>query len=820
MTTAVGRDEHRAARTAIDAHFTGRAAPATEMTMRAHLPGCPDCRAFYRRHHLLACLDPAAVPAEERIGRGLGFRTRRGPSFRDWLRTLVIPVGATAVAAAALLIVARPGADVAPVARGANAVTGPRAAAPARVSVRPGCAHARAAPGIDAERGGAGVRVHESFGAPLPRDLRRRRAAARLLVPSRVARGCAPPAALRAAAGPGPHELPEAVQHAVGGQRLTIHALFAASRRRRRGDRGRGCAAAPAGGALVSRLGGPMSRCVARDVDVLRSRAIAAAVGARRAAGRPSGVGRRARPRAFALIIGVNAERRRRRSPAALRRRRRGPLPRAVPRARARGPTCSSGSTTNTRRLHPQAVAEALTRARRELERRVEQVARATSRTPARAASRRSLYFVYAGHGDVDERRGYLALEDARLFGSRSLSRGRRARRAPTETHFIVDACYSLFLALRARPGRRAPRPRTASRRSRRLAARPGVGLPAVDLVGRREPRVGGVPGGGLQPRGPLRPARRRRRRRRRADQLSARSRRSSQRANAAIPNERFRPDVYAQRAARRRNSARPAAAPRQRLRLEGPTGAAHYLLEDARGVRLLTSTATGHACQSMRPAGRRAAVPAPGRRRHGAVRAARDGPVSLAIARNEPPAQRGSRGAAQDAFNQLFALVFDGDAVDVWARRRTKSARAGGRRAPPRRGPPAGEPSANRGKTAIGVGVAAALAAGGLRCPRTGSTTTPRRPRASAMRPRATRASPPATARRRACHRRRRRHRHRPVAAVAAAEQTPPPPADLSALFGSSTSAQDRGDVAILNIDMFAPPSNRAPSIVTGKED
>jgi hypothetical protein len=268
MTSAVGRDEHRAARTAIDAHFAGRAAPATEMTMRAHLPGCPDCRAFYRRHHLLARLDPAAVPAEERIGRGLGFRTRRGPSFRHWLRRLVIPFGATAVAAAALLIVARPGANIAPVARGANAMT---ARAPQHLLVY------RFAPGArtpallqGSMRSGdelafaytnpSGRRYLAIFGVDEQRHVYWFHPAWRAGAPA--------PAALPAAAGPGPHELPEAIQHAVVGQRLTIHALFA--------DRAVGVEeieaavrGGAAGGALVSRLGGDVA-VIARDVDVAR----------------------------------------------------------------------------------------------------------------------------------------------------------------------------------------------------------------------------------------------------------------------------------------------------------------------------------------------------------------------------------------------------------------------------------------------------------------------------------------------------------------------------------------------------------------------
>ena len=64
-----------------------RRAPAAEKEMRAHLPTCADCHELYERHLLLATLDPAGVPMETRLARGLGMRpapvARR--AFFGWL---------------------------------------------------------------------------------------------------------------------------------------------------------------------------------------------------------------------------------------------------------------------------------------------------------------------------------------------------------------------------------------------------------------------------------------------------------------------------------------------------------------------------------------------------------------------------------------------------------------------------------------------------------------------------------------------------------------------------------------------------------------
>jgi hypothetical protein len=80
-------------RTHVDRHFAGTIAPDAEHAMREHMPTCEVCRDLYRRHLLLARLDPEALPSEERVARGLGLRTAP--------RLLAMRLGLTAAAAAA-----------------------------------------------------------------------------------------------------------------------------------------------------------------------------------------------------------------------------------------------------------------------------------------------------------------------------------------------------------------------------------------------------------------------------------------------------------------------------------------------------------------------------------------------------------------------------------------------------------------------------------------------------------------------------------------------------------------------------------------------
>jgi hypothetical protein len=95
---------------AIDAHFAGTISPEDERSMRAHLSDCERCQLRYRRHLLLAKLDPHALDAEERIGRALGIsKPQRVTSSSSPFTTLVrgvtpIRIAATLALAAVLVL--------------------------------------------------------------------------------------------------------------------------------------------------------------------------------------------------------------------------------------------------------------------------------------------------------------------------------------------------------------------------------------------------------------------------------------------------------------------------------------------------------------------------------------------------------------------------------------------------------------------------------------------------------------------------------------------------------------------------------------------
>jgi hypothetical protein len=242
MMNTANADPHRAARAAIDAHFAGHASPAAEAAMRAHLPACPDCRDCYRRHHLLAGLDPSAPSAEERLARGLGF-PRRAPARARWLAFGLPLTGA--VAAAVIFVCApsgRPSGDHvarvmdAPVARGTAATAAPAArlfiyrfsAAGARFDAAG--APARAPQLVDRSMRGrdelafaytnpSGRRYVAIFGVDESRRVY-------WFHPAWPA-GAPAPRAIPAAPGPEPHELPEAIRHDIAGRHLTIRAAFA-----------------------------------------------------------------------------------------------------------------------------------------------------------------------------------------------------------------------------------------------------------------------------------------------------------------------------------------------------------------------------------------------------------------------------------------------------------------------------------------------------------------------------------------------------------------------------------------------------------------
>jgi hypothetical protein len=233
-------DSQRHVRDAIGAHFAGALAPAGERELRAHLPLCDSCHAYYEQHLLLSTLDPAGLPREVRLARGLGLRPQRAPGRigLGWL-------GACGAAVAALAIVYTSGglsgrgggAGGARTPSGSDVVAtrgGPASVAAARSPEVQIYRFAHGARGRAPER--AGDVVHA--GDELAFAYRNPAGKGRLLVFAVDEHGhvywyhpgwsdaAQNPTAVPISAEPGLHELPAAVLHKFDGERIMIHALF------------------------------------------------------------------------------------------------------------------------------------------------------------------------------------------------------------------------------------------------------------------------------------------------------------------------------------------------------------------------------------------------------------------------------------------------------------------------------------------------------------------------------------------------------------------------------------------------------------------
>ena len=364
----------------------------------------------------------------------------------------------------------------------------------------------------------------------------------------------------------------------------------------------------------------------------------------------------------------------------------------------------------NTRRLHPQAAAEAVFPRRAELARAVDGLARDIGQARARGV-RSTLYVVYAGHGDVADAGWYLTLEDGRLSGA-DLVTGVVERAGADQSHVIIDACHAYLLALPRGPGgTRRPLDGFVALEAAARAGRIGYVLSSSVSgeshewagfeagVFSHEVRSGLYGAADADGDGQVTYA-----------EIGA----FVARANEGIANERFRPRVLAR-------------APRDgdllldlrsrgehQLRLEGRQADAHYLLEDAQGVRLLDFHGAGATpIHLVRPAGEGPLY----------LRRVSDGlertvPRVDAVVHMETlpavAARAQARGAAHHAFSQIFALSFDERSVARWTAQ-AADVRAGLDLAETTRDAARTAASRRRilGTTAVAVGVAAAIAAG-----------------------------------------------------------------------------------------------------------
>jgi hypothetical protein len=325
----------------------------------------------------------------------------------------------------------------------------------------------------------------------------------------------------------------------------------------------------------------------------------------------------------------------------------------------------------NTSRISAGALADARAPNRAELTRAVASLAGDVAAARARG-QRTFFYFVYAGHGNVDGATAYLALEDARLDGD-EIEREIVDRIHADESHLIIDACYSYFLAYGRGPGgRRHPVRQFATGGG--LARRPDVGLLLSTTSARESHEWAGFQAGifSHEVRSGLYGA---------AD-LDGDGRISYleiaafvNRANAAIPNERFRPDVFAHAPVASADLSADLIdlrhATGRRLRVDAAAQASHYLFEDTLGVRLADfHNASGRALSLLLPAGARGLYV---RRTSDAQEfLIPDGPavVDLAELTPRPSSDLTRGGSAEYAFNLLFSLPFDDDAVSSYARR------------------------------------------------------------------------------------------------------------------------------------------------------
>jgi hypothetical protein len=237
----------------------------------------------------------------------------------------------------------------------------------------------------------------------------------------------------------------------------------------------------------------------------------------------------------------------------------------------------------NTRRLHSEAAEDALPPRRAALRRAISEAAAAVA--AARASGDRTVfYFVYAGHGNVRDGQGYIGLEDDRLTGM-DLEQWVLNAVAADQMHVIIDACYSGLLAGTRGPGGER-RPLQGFSQFHGLASNDRIGLLLSTSSARESHEWAGFQAGvfSYEVRSGMYGA---------ADVDSDGSVSYREiaafvtRANAAILNERFRPDVYARppRGTDRFLDLRDAL--HRRIEIDGKRPG-HYVLEDELGVRVL----------------------------------------------------------------------------------------------------------------------------------------------------------------------------------------------------------------------------------------
>jgi hypothetical protein len=317
----------------------------------------------------------------------------------------------------------------------------------------------------------------------------------------------------------------------------------------------------------------------------------------------------------------------------------------------------------NTRRIHPQVAAEAMPPVKAELLRAIDALASDVQQARQRRV-KTVFYFVYAGHGNTKDGRGYITLEDERL-DSANLESLVLGKVHAEQSHFIVDACNSYFLAFGRGPGGQRHELRGFTELAG-LGSTDSVGLLLSTSSQRESHEWAGVQSGVFshEVRSGLYGA---------ADadgdgQVSYREIAAFiDRANASISNERFRPEVYARPPKNGDVLLDLRGKLSSRIDVPGSMGG-HYLLEDSRGVRFADfhndPMQSVYLLKPLNTGGRLY------------LRRLRDdlefvipmNPQVVKLASLTPQEPRSlPRGAANDAFESLFALPFDRHAVQAF---------------------------------------------------------------------------------------------------------------------------------------------------------
>ncbi len=252
----------------------------------------------------------------------------------------------------------------------------------------------------------------------------------------------------------------------------------------------------------------------------------------------------------------------------------------------------------DTRLLQPQASAEARIPTKANLLDDIivlrDEIARARQR-----GIKTALYFIYSGHGNAKGGQGYILLRDERLT-SDDLETFVVKRMGADTTHVIVDACYSLLLASTRGPGGRR-RPIVGFSHHGPLVDDENVGLLLSTTSSQKSFEWEGFQAGVFshEVRSGLYGA---------ADangdgwvdyrEIAA----FVQKANAAIPNQRLRPRVFARHPSGSENLLDIRVALKRRLDIDG-SSSAHYFMEDFRGIRIADfHNAPGQSLSIFRP--------------------------------------------------------------------------------------------------------------------------------------------------------------------------------------------------------------------------